>query len=249
MNAERKIAFITGATSGIGAEFARAFARQNYDLIITGRREQVINALASELKAAYAINVKVILAELSDEKTIERLADKIKNLPNLEVLVNNAGFGSRGYFYAGDIAVYENMLKTHVLATMKFSHAALSNMIAHKNGVIINVSSVAGFMAWSPVYSATKAFINMFTESLHLQLKANGIKFQALCPGYTISDFHKKINIDIHEECKKFKIKPMSPEQVVSISLKYLKKGRVICIPGFLNKLAVALLTIKRFFN
>lgn len=249
MNTRRKIALITGATSGIGAEFAREFARQQYDLIITGRREQEINELAKELMAKYAINVEVIIAELSDEKTIAALADRIKNLPNLEMLVNNAGFGYRSCFHDGDIEVYKNMVNTHVLTTMKLTHAALPDMIANRNGAIINVSSVSGFITWgSPIYSATKAFMNSFTETLKLELKGTGVKLQTLCPGYTVSDFHKRMSIDIHAECKKIGIKPMTSEQVVAISLKYLKKNKVICIPGFINKLAVAVLTVKRFF-
>lgn len=163
------IALITGATSGIGAAFARKLANQNYDLILTGRREEKINSLAEELRNQYKVKVEVIIAELSDDATVNALVTKIKNLDNLEILINNAGFGVGGKFFQEDITPYEKMISVHVTATMKLTHAALPKMLAQKKGVIINVSSIVGFFPWmrSIVYAATKAFINLFTEALY----------------------------------------------------------------------------------
>jgi len=238
-----RTAFITGATSGIGAAFARKLASENYDLIITGRRAEKINALAEELRAKYKIKVEVMLAELSDENVINALETKIKNLDDLELLVNNAGFGVKGVFFQNEIAPYENMLKAHALATMKFTHAALPKMLANKKGAIINVSSVVAFFPWmrSIVYGATKAFINLFTETLYLELKGTGVRIQVLCPGITDTDFFAKMETSAYSFAHmKMKIfKPMSPEVVVERSLLSLSKNKAVCIPGMINKLAV----------
>jgi len=238
-----KTALITGATSGIGAAFARKLASQNYNLIITGRRIDKINALAEELKKKYSINVEVIIAELSDEKVINDLVSKIKSLDNLEILVNNAGFGVKGVFFQSDIEPYENMVKAHILATMKFTHAALAKMLIRKQGTIINVSSVVAFFPWmrSIVYAATKSFINLFTEALYLDLKHSGVKIQVLCPGITDTDFFAGMGTSVNSFAHiRLKIlKPMSPEMVVEKSFKYLEKNRAVCIPGWINKLAV----------
>jgi uncharacterized protein len=250
----KKLAMITGATSGIGAAFAKKFASQNYDLIITGRREEKIKAFAHELMKKYNINVEVIIAELSKNDVIEVLVKKIHNTKNLEILVNNAGYAQkRCKFTDADIITHENMLSTHCLATMKFVHAALPHMLVNKKGVIINVSSPMGFFPFGMqvMYASTKAFISLFTESLNLELKGTGVKTQALSPGVTYSDLHGKIGID---EKKKARSSawlwqlPMLSENVVEKSLKCLKKNKALCIPGFRNKIVTIYHNLKRFF-
>ena len=190
----KKIACITGATSGIGAAFAEEFAKQGYDLIITGRRAKKIKAFAIQLVKTYMVHVDVVIADFSDENIIDDLVSKIEPLNNLEILVNNAGYGSEGYFCQEDSE--SQLAKLHVSdsATIKLSHAVLPNMISKRRGTIINVSSLSAcFPApGAAMYSATRAFLVSFTESIYLELKGTGVKVKALCPGTTMTDFNKK---------------------------------------------------------
>ena len=249
-----KIALITGATSGIGAAFAENFASQNYDLIITGRREEKIKNFARELMKKYNIQVEVIIAELSKNDVLDVLTKKIQDTKNLEILINNAGYAQkRCKFTDADIITHENMLTTHCLATMKFVYAALPNMLANKKGTIINVSSPMGFFPFcmQSMYASTKAFIALFTESLNLELKSTGVKAQALSPGVTYSDLHGKIWIDEKKKARSSAWlwqSPMRPETVVEKSLKCLKKNKALCIPGFRNKIITMYHSLKRFF-
>lgn len=243
----RKTACITGATSGIGAAFAKRLAKQGYDLMITGRRKEKIESLSKTLSKENEINVEVIIAELSDDKKLDLLADKIKKVANLEILVNNAGFAKENFFHEEDFSIHEIMLKVHSLALMRLCHAALPNMVSRGHGKIINVSSLLAFTP-SPknaMYSASKAFVKLLTESLHLELQGTGVQVQALCPGFTRTDFHEKMGFDKNFFYKnKGMMKAMTPEEVVDISLQYLEKNKVVCVPGNNNKLSRFLLKV-----
>jgi uncharacterized protein len=246
----RNTALITGATSGIGKAFAEELAKQNHDLIITGRRAEKIQAVAQEIKEKYSVNVEVVIAELSNAQDLERLIQRIKEKKNLLVLVNNAGFGYKNNFYDGDITIWDNMLKVHVEAVTKLTFAALPNMLANKAGSIVNVSSILAFFPYRKyaLYVATKGFMSLFTETLALELKNSGVRVQALCPGLTVTDFHTKMGQDAEKVYKPILSgRVMDPEEVVAASFKYLAKNKVICIPGFINKLIVMLGTLIRF--
>ncbi|MGD9108247.1 MAG: SDR family oxidoreductase [Gammaproteobacteria bacterium] len=238
---KNELALITGATSGIGAVYARKLAERNCDLILIGRREEKLNSLAQELMNVHNVKVETIIAELSDDADLEILTDKIKNLPDLSILINNAGFGLRANFIDGDIKVYENMVKAHAIATMKFTHAALQNMKLKNAGTIINVSSIGAYYPFvqSSVYCATKAFISIFTETLAQELKDTEVRVQALCPGMTATEFFNRMDEDIEELSTKRKATFMSAEDVVDLSFKYLKENRVVCIPGDYNQVVV----------
>ncbi|MBT8350173.1 MAG: SDR family oxidoreductase [Deltaproteobacteria bacterium] len=240
-----KTACITGATSGIGAAFAKKFAQQGYDLIITGRRKEEIDFLSRTLSKESKINVEVMIAELSDDKCLDLLVEKIKNIKNLTILVNNAGFTKENFFHKEDFSTYEVMSKVHNFAVIKLCHIVLPNMISNGNGTIINVSSLGAFapLPINAVYSASKSFINFFTESIHLELKGTGVKVQALCPGMTKTDFHEKLGYDKNTYYKdKGRRKAMTPEEVVNISLQNLEKDKVFCIPGRHNQISCFLL-------
>lgn len=244
---ERKAACITGATSGIGAAFAKRFAEQGYDLIITGRRKEKIESLSNALSKENEINVEVIIAELSDDKELDSLAEKIKKTKNLEILVNNAGFAKQNVFHEEDFSTYEVMLKVHNLALIKLCHAVLPTMVSKGKGIIINVSSLSAFTPFpgNAVYSASKAFVKLFTESIHLELQGTGVRVQALCPGMTRTDFHEKMGFDKNTVYKdKGMMKAMTPEEVVDISLQYLEKDKVLCVPGGNNKVSSFLLKV-----
>lgn len=248
-----KLAVITGATSGIGAAFARKFAEQKYDLILTGRREHKIRALADELNAKYGVNVEVLLLELSNETDLNEFVKRLQKADNVEILVNNAGFSKRGKFAEIDFNAYEEMLKVHAIASMRLMRAVLPKMLAHNSGSIINVSSIMAFFpfAYNSMYTATKAFMNLLSESIYQECKGTNVKVQALCPGLTVTDFHERMGLDVEKLYKKSTwlwMAPMKAEKVVAKSLKYLAKNKPICIPGLVNKLIVFIGTCKRFF-
>ncbi len=236
-----KVTFITGATSGIGAAFARRFAREGYDLIITGRREKIIRNLAGEISKKYGVKVDVIISELSNDEDVNLLVEKIKQEENIEVLINNAGFGIGKPFYEDAIENQENMAKVHILSTLKLTYAAIPNMIKKKRGIIINVSSISSFFPLpdAAIYSGTKAFLNNFSESIYLELKNKGIYVQSLCPGFTRTDFHNRMGLNKGELRNRGIIRWMSADRVVEYSIECLKKGKIICIPGFWNKVLV----------
>ncbi|MGQ9478041.1 MAG: SDR family NAD(P)-dependent oxidoreductase [Candidatus Bipolaricaulia bacterium] len=245
-NSDRKLALITGASSGIGEAFARRLAEQGYDLIITGRREERLKALAEELSQAYGVAVEVMVADLTDPQEIEALAKKVEATPELALLINNAGFGSRRRFHEEELTSQEAMVRVHILATLALTHAAIPNMIKKGRGAIINVSSLAAFapLPKTAVYSGTKAFLSAFSEGLSLELARTGVKVQALCPGFTRTEFHSRLGLDPARLRNKGFVRWMTPEEVVSASLACLAKGRVICIPGWENKAVFHLLRL-----
>lgn len=233
-----KTACITGATSGIGAAYAEAFAKQGYNLLITGRRADKINQFATCLRDLYQVKVEVVLADFSDEWIIDLLARKIKNMTEIEILVNNAGYGSEGYFHEGKPEAEIAKLRVSDSAAIKLCHAVIPNMIKAGEGIIINVSSISAcFPApGAAMYSATRAFLLSFTESLHLELAGTGVKVQVICPGTTQTDFHEKIGFDPKDYYKnRGLVKALTTEQVIKASFTNLRKNKVICIPGGFN--------------
>jgi short-subunit dehydrogenase len=237
--AENKTAIITGATSGIGKAFAYRFADLGYDLVITGRREDIISSIAKEISTKYGVSVEVLIVELSNKSDLTKLVQKVKSINKLEVLVNNAGFATRGTFSENNIQIHKKMIDVHVQALVELTHAVIPNMQLRKQGTLINVSSMGAFIVGphNTVYCGTKAFIRNFTESLHLELRHIGIKVQLLCPGFVYSNFHGKMGFNLNKFQKnRGLIRWMTPEDVVSASLRDLMKGRVISIPGRSNR-------------
>jgi short-subunit dehydrogenase len=232
-----KTALITGATSGIGRAFAERFASMGYDLIITGRRKDVIEKAAGEISKQNGVKVSVVLAELSEEAGISKVLKEIKKAGRIDALVNNAGFGLDNLFYDENVENHLKMVAVHIDAPVRLTHAVLPGMIKSGGGIVINVSSLGSFLPTplNSIYGGTKAFLNIFSGSLHVELRSKGIKFQSLCPGFTSTDFH--IQMGVEEEIKKDVKHWMSPVEVVNYSMKSLAKGKIICIPGFRNRL------------
>ncbi len=238
MTSSRGTAFITGASSGIGKAFAQRLARDGYDLILHGRREPQLKALCEDLRTRYGGNIEYVIAELSHPAELRQLEDRLRAIPDLMLLVNNAGFGTKHTFEDEEVGVLDAMIQTHITAPVRLIHAALPRMLERRKGAIINVSSVAGFLN-SPgsVYTGTKAALTNFSESLDLQTRSRGVRVQALCPGFTRSEFHERMGVEISEEFFKHF---MNAEEVVDASLKALKRGQVVCIPGLRYKFAAA---------
>ena len=231
------MAMVTGASSGIGAAFARRLARDGYGLILVARRGDKLDELARELGGA-----ATLVADLTRDGDLARVEARIAAEPALELLVNNAGFGTKGRFWETAAAAQEAMHALHVMATVRLTRAALAGMVARGKGGIINVSSVAAF-GQSPgnvSYCATKAWMHSFTEGLDLELRIAGspVRVQALCPGFTVTGFHEAMDMDM-------KGIPgwlwMRADDVVEASLRGLARGKAVVVPGGIYK-AVAML-------
>ena len=245
METKNKVAFITGATSGIGKEFACRFAGKGFDLIITGRRKQILAEVASVISSTYGVNVEIMTGDLCDSRYRDRLCKRIMDAGNIEVLINNAGFGIDREFYGIRLEGIRSMIGTHALATAELIHAVLPGMIARGTGTIINVSSLGAFIPGftRSLYLGTKSFVHYFSEALSAEIRHFGIKVQSLCPGMTESDFHRGIS-DPGRNKKMHLLPFMRPEKVVSASLRSLEKEWLFCIPGAYNKLLFALASV-----
>lgn len=243
-----KLAVITGATSGIGKAFAEYFASQGYNLLLTGRRKNVLLDVALRLEADYAVSIEIAFADLSKSEEISSLIKVVRKRSNIEVLVNCAGYGLDEKFSADEINHQIAMLSVHVYAPLRLTHVVLPAMMQKRRGTIINVSSLAAYLPapGNAMYTSTKSFLKNFTESLHMDVCNHGIKVQCLCPGFTHSDFHHNLGFP-GKTLKHGPFRWMEPGEIVSNSIAALNKGQVICIPGFFNKvLAVSALTVPR---
>jgi hypothetical protein len=233
---KRGIAVVTGASSGIGEAFARRLAREGYDLLLIARRRERLETLAAQLRQRHDVAVDVMSADLAQPADIERAAQHIGRLDHLTLLVNNAGFGTVGQFAQTDIGGQVGMIQVHVLAPVCLARAALPQLI-RRQGALVNVSSISAFMPFggSVVYSAVKAFLNKFTLTLREELRGTGVRVQAVCPGFTLTEFHDALGGRPPIPAPLW----MSAEAVVDCSLRDLARGRVICVPGVLNQAIV----------
>lgn len=242
---QNRTALITGASSGIGAAFARKFASLGFDLVLVARREARLIQMVANLPAKFPIHAEALMADLSHSAGIEQVERRISKLTNLQILVNNAGFGDPGIFVDNSLEQTLAVIDVHIVASTRLSRAVLSGMIARNFGTIINVSSIGAFTPLpliELVYCATKGYLNVFSEGLQAQLDLRGanIRIQALCPGFTHTEFHD--NPVYEAQQIKTRIPSwlwMSAEEVVEESLRGLKRDQVICIPGLWNRFIV----------
>ncbi len=237
------LALITGASSGIGATFARALAQRGYDLVLVARRKERLEQLGRELEAVHKIRWEALAADLTVESDLERIAERIASAPDLDLLVNNAGFGAGGRYWQTAVDRQMAMYKLHVLATARLTHAALGGMVTRGRGAVINVSSVAGFLE-SPgtaSYNSTKCWMNHFTATLWMELKGinSPVKVQALCPGFTYSEFHDVAGVDRKTIAASLW---MQAADVVNASLRGLDEDKLFVIPGWRYKALVFIL-------
>lgn len=242
----QKIALITGASSGLGACFARKLAGRQYNLILVARRRERLAALANELEEAETISAEMLVADLSIPDGVEQVEGRICRLEALDLLVNNAGFGTTGQFARTELPQQLDMIQVHVMATVRLSRAALPGMIARSQGRIINVSSLAAFipMPGNVTYCATKAYLNSFSRALQVELAGTGVQIQALCPGFTYTEFHNSTEYPQEARNQIPKMLWMSAEAVVEASLNALDKEQVVYIPGLKNRLLAGLITV-----
>lgn len=241
--ANRPLALVTGASSGIGAAYARRLAAEGYNVALVARRKQRLEELASELQAQYGVSTEVIAADLTAGDALKTVETRIARAKNLEFLVNNAGFGTLGNFFDNDLDTQDQMHRLHVIAPMRLTHAALTGMVARNKGSIVNVSSVAAFLMGpgQTSYCATKAWMNAFTEGIYMELKSihSAVKVQALCPGFTDSEFINKVGLERNVVPEMFW---MPAEDVVAASLRGLRTGTLIVVPDWRYEAAIALM-------
>jgi short-subunit dehydrogenase len=227
-------ALVTGASSGIGEAYARTLAGRGTALVLVARREDRLEALAKELD----VDAQVLAADLADPDDLRRVEARVAATADpVDLLVNNAGFGTTGPFATLDVAREEEEIRLNVLALVRLCRAALPGMVDRKHGGIVNVSSLAAFQPdpGNATYGATKAFVLSFSEALAEELRKTGVRVQALCPGYTRTEFQTTAE---YETSRVPKAVWQRPEQVVDASLAALDKNKVLCIPGPHNKVA-----------
>ncbi len=238
-------AFITGASSGIGAEFARQLARKGFSLTLVARRIQKLESVATELRSQFGAKIKIFPADLSNPTDLLRVEGEILGDPSITLLINNAGFGSANDFTKVSLEKHLAMLRVHVEVPTRLSYAALPAMIKKKSGGIINVASVAAFIpsGGSVNYGSTKSYLVFFSQALNEEIRGTGVHIQALCPGFTITEFHDALDyvtINARERVPKWAW--MASEDVVRKSLNDFARRKVLCIPGVHYKIISILL-------
>lgn len=231
----RQVAVITGASSGIGAEFARQLAPLGMGLVLVARRRERLEQLAEQLAAIHGVPVEIEGCDLADRGALEALAARLAERSDIEVLVNNAGLALVRRFMATEPARLISQLDVHIIASTRLTRAVLPQMAARRGGAIIQVSSLAGVFPRlsSPTYGSSKAYLNGFSDALEMEMAGSGVCFQALCPGFTRTEFHSTAEfsgLDMYARLPGFIW--LSAERVVQESLAGLVKGKRRVIPG-----------------
>ena len=239
-----KIALVTGASDGIGLEFANILGARGYDLILVARREDKLNSIATTLIQEHVVNCTVFVANLSQPQAAQQLFQNTQsNNLRVDFLVNNAGLLHNGFFTELDIDAQERMITVNILALTSLTHLYANDMSARKSGHILNVASLA---AWMPipnqnVYAATKSYVLSFTQALADELNAagNGVVVSALCPGYTATKM-----MDNPDQGAKLNIAPnmmMSAKEVAEQGIRDCLSGKMTIVPGAANKITAAI--------
>jgi short-subunit dehydrogenase len=238
----RGVALVTGASAGIGREFAEQLAARGYDLVLVARDAARLGSAAAELRARHGGAVEVLPADLASDTDTDRVVARVAAEPRLSMLVNNAGFGTVGTLVEASAESQEAMVRVHVLASLRLTQAAARVLAGRGAGAIVNVSSVA---AWATAagnvnYCATKAYLTSLSIGAWAELRPRGVQVQALCPGFTHSEFHARMGSDKGEI-------PgwawLDARKVVRDSLRQLdRRGGPVCVPALRYKLAVFVL-------
>ena len=222
-------ALVTGASAGIGRAFAERLAREGADLVLVARDRGRLEELARTLTASHGVAVEVLVADLADREATGLVCDRLADRDRpVDLLVNNAGFGLRRSFLDNELASEEAGLDVMVRAVLVTCHAAGRAMRERGEGAIVNVSSVASFIA-SGTYSAEKAFVTVFSEALASDLAGTGVTVTALCPGFTRTEFHRRARI-------RLSMVPaalwLDADDVVHQALSDVAAGKVVSVPG-----------------
>lgn len=226
-----KTALITGASSGIGAEFARELARRAVNLILVARSADKLQQLAVQLNKQHNVAVETIVRDLGEEYAARKVAAEVKkrNL-TVDILVNNAGIAFQGEFAALSETQNHSQIMLNVAALVDLTHSFLPEMLARRDGAIINIGSTTSFypLAYQAVYGATKAFVLSFSEALWAENRKSGVRVLAVCPGATETAFFDAMGSDVS-------VRKDTPQRVVKIGLSALESNRHFVIPGIQN--------------
>lgn len=226
-------AMVTGASAGLGLEFAWQLATARHDVVLVARDGERLHRLASQLEAAAGVRTEVIVADLADRSQLDPLVERLQHpIRPVGLLVNNAGFAIAQPFIGGDLAREENALDVMVRAVMVLSHAAAGAMVPRRRGAILNVSSIASLIA-SGTYSAHKAWVRSFTEGLSVELRGTGVTATAVCPGFVHTEFHERGDIDTTMFPE---VTFLNPEDVVAEALAAVRRGAVLTTPSLRYK-------------
>ena len=227
-------ALVTGATSGIGESYSRLLAGNNYNIVLVARDLPRLQERAQGLESKYGINTHVIQADLATDEGCLAIEKYIAE-NQVDVLVNNAGFGTSKAFTMSTLEVEQQLLDVLVRTPMRLMHVALPLMKARNNGIIINVSSVAGYIAGG-TYSASKSYLTVLSESLNTELSATNVKVSALCPGFTRTEFHQRGKMSM-KGLPNFMW--LNSDRLVEQSWRDALKGKAVSVPGWQYKLLV----------
>ena len=234
-----KWALVTGATAGIGESFTRMLASKGFNIALVARDEARLHERAAGLREKYGVQTFVLPADLATDQGCKSVEDYLKEF-EIEVLINNAGFGINKLFTMSAIDAEQGLLDVLVRTPMRLMHVVLPQMKARNSGTIINVSSVASFIAGG-TYSASKSYLTVLSESLHTELRGSNVKISALCPGFTRTEFHERGRM-------KMKGLPefmwLDSDQLVARSWSDAQKGKAVSIPGWQYKLLVGFISI-----
>lgn len=236
-----EVALITGASSGLGMEYAKLFAAHQKDLVLVARRKDRLDSLAKEISAARGVKVEVIAADLADPTTPGRIAEEVKRRGlEIEYLVNNAGFGTTGPFAESEPAKELEMVQVNIAALVELTRAFLPPMIRRGHGRVLNIGSTAGFQPgpFMAVYYASKAFVNSFTEALSYELKGTGVTATVSCPGATATEFGAVAGND---KTRLFKMmRAMPAADVAREGFEAMLQGKPLVVHGLKNRILAA---------
>ncbi len=236
----KKTALITGASAGLGVEFAKNFARDGHNIVLAARRTERMEQIAEELMKKHGVKIKVLGRDLSNMDEVQAVFETLqRDNIHIDFLVNNAGFGDWGNFHESDWAKIEGMLDLNIKALTKLTYLFMKPMIQKGEGKILNVASMAAFQPGPlmAVYYATKAFVLSFSEAISNEIKGTGVSVTILCPGPTESEFQSVANLGKSKLFKHTRIP--SSKEVVDFGYREMMKGSLTVVPGFLNKLVV----------
>ena len=238
---EAPVAVVTGASTGIGAAFARVLAARGYDLVLVSRNEVRLRELGDELERSHSRTSQVLAADLETDGGVARVADRLRDAARpIELLVNNAGFLTTGRFHELPVEREAGEVRLNVLALTVLTHAALGPMVERGHGGVINLSSVGAYqpLPLSATYSATKAFVSSFTNAIHEELRGTGVKAMVLAPGFTHTELHERAGVERLTETPGFLWQPA--DEVAQTAMKAYERGRAVCIPGAVNAMTAA---------
>jgi short-subunit dehydrogenase len=234
-----KWALVTGATAGIGESFTRLLASKGFNIALVARDEARLHERAANLREKYGVQTYVLPADLATAQGCAAVEEYLQEF-DIEVLINNAGFGINKAFTASDLKAEQDLLDVLVRTPMRLMHVALPKMMARNSGTIINVSSVASFIAGG-TYSASKSYLTVLSESLHTEVRETNVKISALSPGFTRTEFHQRGRM-------KMKGLPdfmwLDSDQLVAASWSDAQSGKAVSIPGWQYKILIALISL-----